>query len=185
MSMLPPPPESKPYFIAILDLLGFKAKLCDDSGVPRPRGLEELYETYFKLLWAKDWSTRIDQFELGQEENLRYVSGRINSVVASDTILFWANDDEAIEAEKKQEWIGVAVLSKAVEKLQKHPGVVEYCVPVKPDTSNLNHALLWHWAEYSPNAPEVRLKRLMNMASEKDKLKYENALAFVAEFASD
>ncbi len=232
MTMLPPPPASTLVFVAILDLLGFKATLCDDSGVSRPRGLEELYETYFKLLWAKDLSTRINNFELGQDKNIRHVSGRINNVVASDTVLLWASDDEAeyfvdvvaelvnfaltidiplrgaisygnciiekgkniflglpiveaLEAEKIQEWIGIAVLQKAVDKIPNHPRVVEYCVPVKPDTSNLNHALLWHWAENTPNAPEIRLKRLMNMASEKDKLKYENALAFVAEFASD
>ena len=227
MSMLPPPPESKPIFVAVLDLLGFKRKLLDVSDVPIPGGLEEIYTTYYLFLYASDWSTKVDNIEPGSDENLRHVFGRIGYFVASDTVLLWANDDEAsyfvgvvaklvktllefrvplrgaisygnciiekdkniylglpivkaIEAEKVQEWIGVAVLPSAAERLNNHPYVVEYSVPVKSNSSILlKHALAWPLADDTPNEPTIRLGDLKNMAPDKDKVKYENALAFV------
>jgi hypothetical protein len=91
---------------------------------------------------------------------------------------------EAIEAEKLQEWIGVGVLPTAASRLKHIDAVVEYTVPLKTkeNRSNLpfiSHAVAWHWAEFVPNAPHIRIERLMQMAAAKDKIKYKNALLFV------
>lgn len=94
--MYPPPPESKPIFVAILDLLGFTRRLIDDDNVPIPGGLKDLYEKLFLFLHAIDWTTKVDHYELGSDENIRHVSGRINHFVASDTVLLWASDEEAL-----------------------------------------------------------------------------------------
>lgn len=101
-------------------------------------------------------------------------------MIKKNVILLGLPIVEAIKAEKVQEWIGVAVLTSAAEKLNNHQGIVEYAIPVKPKTSILSkHALAWHLFDDTPNGPTIRLERLKNMAPNKDKVKYKNALAFV------
>jgi hypothetical protein len=87
---------------------------------------------------------------------------------------------EAVEAEKCQDWVGIAVLPQAAYKLSKTGMVVKYEVPLKSGYSApIEYAIPWHWAEEVPNASEIHLKRMMDYADEKDRRKYLNAIDFV------
>ncbi|MGP8154671.1 MAG: hypothetical protein ACLQBQ_11145 [Smithella sp.] len=87
---------------------------------------------------------------------------------------------EAIEAEKCQGWVGIAVLSSAAARLNNSGNVVRYDVPIKSSyNKHIRYAVPWHWAEEAPNASEIKLKRMLEHADEKDRVKYLNALDFV------
>ncbi|MFZ5564471.1 MAG: hypothetical protein ACOZBW_10500 [Thermodesulfobacteriota bacterium] len=218
-------------FVTILDLLGFKRHLRDENGTIRPNGLADLYERYFLLLDAKHRATVIDRFQLTPSNNVEHINTKVQSFVASDTLMLWSNENEvnfliiavanlvnqallygaplrgaiaygdcilesskriflgypvvdAVQAEQCQEWIGVGVLPSAAEHLKGNPAIVEYTVPIKPACPNISirHALAWHWAEETPNAPEIRLRRLMGLADSRDRGKYQNAIDFITGF---
>lgn len=88
---------------------------------------------------------------------------------------------EAVEAEKCQEWVGIGVLLSAATRLKENPAIVQYPVPLKSSysKSSISHAVAWHWAEGIPNGPEIRLRRMMDMADDDNKVKYQNAIDFV------
>jgi hypothetical protein len=90
---------------------------------------------------------------------------------------------EAVEAEKRQDWLGVCVLPSAAAALAGNTGIVPYEVPVKQAYSqsspSLQHALAWHWAEEVPNAAEIYLTRLASAAPCGTRQKYKRALAFI------
>ncbi len=88
---------------------------------------------------------------------------------------------QALEAEKRQNWLGVAVLPDAAANLTGVDCIVPYDVPLKDPLSTppLRHALAWHWAEDVPGAAEIYLERLSDVASDSDRAKYDNTGMFV------
>lgn len=88
---------------------------------------------------------------------------------------------EAVEAEKRQNWLGVGVLPDPDGVLTSLPEVVAYAVPVHDSSQSptLQHALAWHWYEDTPNAAQIYLDRLRASAGESYRLKYEHADSFV------
>jgi len=228
MHPLPPPPES--YAVAVLDLLGYKSHLWDNTGAPKPNGLTSLYETCFLWLHAADYGRSFSGFGLTNEGRLLPINEIVNYIIASDTMMLWATKAqaqflvaavarifiralgwgaplrgalgygdcildldrriligfpivEALDAEKRQDWIGVCVLPDAVDALEGVTGIVRYDVPLKPQCSNslpaLRHALAWHWAQEVPNAAEIYLTRLAGFAPAVNRVKYDNALTFI------
>lgn len=95
--MYPPPPIPQPYFVALLDLLGYASHLYDGDRHRGPRGLESLYETYFLLLHALQSETNLAWLELDPNGDGRIVpiSEVVSHQVFSDTILLWAPPDKA------------------------------------------------------------------------------------------
>ena len=224
--MYPPPPEPEPYLVAVLDLLGYKSHLWEDSGERRCQGLSRLYETYYLLLHAAGRATKIDGLQLTQDGLVISINEAVSFLVASDTVMLWATKAkgkylvaavarllvgalqfgaplrgalaygdcifdapkgiligypivEAVEAEKRQNWIGVGVLQGASANLEGVKGLVSYGVPVKPESPGIHHALAWHWAEEVPDAAVIYLERNRQSASPQQRVKYDNALAFV------
>ena len=93
--MLPPPPDSKPFLVAVFDLLGFTAHLCDESGNPKAGGLSSLYEKYSLFLHVKADAVETRRVELISEEEISVTDFRIPHVVASDTVLMWSTVSDA------------------------------------------------------------------------------------------
>ncbi len=92
---------------------------------------------------------------------------------------------EAVQAERRQDWIGVGVLPTAAAVLEEHAVVVPYDVPMKSSEGPtplepLRHALAWHWAEETPNAAQIYTTRMRDSSGEEHRSKYENTLAFIS-----
>ena len=88
---------------------------------------------------------------------------------------------QAVAVEKRQEWLGIAVLPDAAKALEKVAGIVRYDVPVKDSSAAhfLQRAVAWHWAAENPGDAAIYLKRLSGLAREGDRAKYENAERFL------
>jgi hypothetical protein len=102
--MLPSPPEPEPYFVAVLDMLGYESHLWDEHHQRRQEGLSRLHEAYTLLLWSKARATVFDEIQMS-DDRLVSIHETVDSTIASDTIMLWAT-------EKK-----VALLVRAVAHL--------------------------------------------------------------------
>lgn len=88
---------------------------------------------------------------------------------------------DVVNAEKCQNWLGVAVLPDAEGQLTRLPEVVMYDIPVHKScqSSALKYALAWHWYEEVPNAAQIYLDRLRPSVNESYRAKYDNADTFI------
>lgn len=85
LTMWPPPPASKPHFVVVLDLLGYRQILHE-------KGLHDLYVLVHFLLHAIEESTRLEGLMLTHENTVEHYDVKISHLFASDTIMLWTDD---------------------------------------------------------------------------------------------
>jgi hypothetical protein len=95
LRMYPPPPDPIPYFVAIIDLLGYKDHLSDENGKHKIQGLTNLYEVYYLLLYVAGKSTKFEGLKLLKNGSIISINEAVDCIVASDTIMLWEMKEKA------------------------------------------------------------------------------------------